>query len=290
MGGPGHAASVTRAPTSSTTRTRSPPTRTTRASCTRSGTGSSHRRARPPNQNAFENATAFAGDVYLARTTNGGSTWEPARKIFKAGTIAQTIGNLIVVLPDNADLQRRAGRRVHAAPRRQERARTLGAPTSPRSAPPTTVRPGPSRRPSSATSAGGSSSTPTTARPTAPATSTLRPRSTGQAARIYVVWQDSRFGPRSSIALSQSLDGGLTWSSPIRVNQTPPADPGEPAGNNQAFTPMVQVLERRHRGGQLLRLPQQHRRQRRHHPDRRVRGPLPRRLLQPRQLGTTRPG
>jgi hypothetical protein len=36
----------------------------------------------------------------------------------------------------------------------------------------------------------------------------------------YVVWQDNRFGPRSSIAFSQSLDGGLTWSSPIRVNQT----------------------------------------------------------------------
>src|SRR4029453_236475 len=59
---------------------------------------------------------------------------------------------------------------------------------------------------------------------------------------VYVVWQDNRFGPRSSIAFSQSLDGGISWSSPIRVNQTPAADPGEPAGNNQAFTPMVQVL------------------------------------------------
>ena len=55
-----------------------------------------------PNPNAFENARAFAGDIYLTRTTNGGSSWEPARKIFKAGTRAQTIGNLIVVLPDNA--------------------------------------------------------------------------------------------------------------------------------------------------------------------------------------------
>jgi hypothetical protein len=58
-----------------------------------------------------------------------------------------------------------------------------------------------------------------------------------------VVWQDLRFGPRSSIAFSQSLDGGRTWSSPIRVNQTPAADPGGPAGNNQAFTSMVQVLK-----------------------------------------------
>jgi hypothetical protein len=54
------------------------------------------------NQRAFENARAFGGHVYLARTTDGGNSWEPARKIFKAGTIAQTIGNLIVVLPDSA--------------------------------------------------------------------------------------------------------------------------------------------------------------------------------------------
>src|SRR4029453_2513133 len=64
------------------------------------------RLAPPPRgtlrQPAFENSPAFTGDVYFARTTNGGSTWEPARKIFKAGTIAQTIGNVIAVLPDNA--------------------------------------------------------------------------------------------------------------------------------------------------------------------------------------------
>jgi hypothetical protein len=53
---------------------------------------------------------------------------------------------------------------------------------------------------------------------------------------VYVVLQDLRFGPRSSIAFSQSLDGGLTSSPPIWVNQTHAADPGEPAGNNQAFT------------------------------------------------------
>jgi hypothetical protein len=42
---------------------------------------------------------------------------------------------------------------------------------------------------------------------------------------VYVVWQDLRFGPRSSIAFSQSLDGGISWSSPIRVNQKQ-GDPG----------------------------------------------------------------
>src|SRR4029453_8993783 len=47
------------------------------------------------NQRAFENARAFGGDIYLARTTDAGNSWEPARRIFKAGTLAQPIGHLI---------------------------------------------------------------------------------------------------------------------------------------------------------------------------------------------------
>ena len=58
--------------------------------------------------------------------------------------------------------------------------------------------------------------------------------------RLYAVWQDARFsaGQNDSIAFSQSLDGGLTWSTPIKVNQTPT---GIPSGNQQAFTPSVEV-------------------------------------------------
>jgi hypothetical protein len=55
---------------------------------------------------------------------------------------------------------------------------------------------------------------------------------------IYVVWQDSTFDPRSSIALSRSTDGGLTWSTPIKVNATPTTIP---LGNQQAFTPGISV-------------------------------------------------
>jgi hypothetical protein len=57
---------------------------------------------------------------------------------------------------------------------------------------------------------------------------------------VYLVWQDSRFGPRSSIAFSKSPDGGLTWSTPIKVNQTPDLPNNL---NEQAFLPMVHVLE-----------------------------------------------
>jgi len=195
-----------------------------------------------PNPSAFENARAFGGDVYLARTTDGGSTWEPARKIFKAGILAQTIGNLIVVLPDNAAFdgelidvftQIRGAKNEHdtrgfniAAIRSADH----GATWSKRETIISDFRRGTVVDPDDG-----------------------RPHRTGDinpeavvdptTGAVYVVWQDLRFGPRSSIAFSQSLDGGLTWSSPIRVNQTPAADPGEPAGNNQAFTPMVQVLD-----------------------------------------------
>jgi hypothetical protein len=52
---------------------------------------------------------------------------------------------------------------------------------------------------------------------------------------LYVVWEDSRFsGTHDDIALSKSIDGGRTWTAPVKVNQTP-----VPVF---AFTPAVDVL------------------------------------------------
>jgi hypothetical protein len=42
----------------------------------------------------------FKGPIYFARSTDGGDTWEPARKIYETGGLDQTIGNQIVVLPN----------------------------------------------------------------------------------------------------------------------------------------------------------------------------------------------
>jgi hypothetical protein len=58
--------------------------------------------------------------------------------------------------------------------------------------------------------------------------------------RLYAVWVDGRFSgfTHDDIAFSESDDGGLTWSNPIRVNQTPT---NIPAGDQQAFTPAVAV-------------------------------------------------
>jgi hypothetical protein len=57
---------------------------------------------------------------------------------------------------------------------------------------------------------------------------------------LYAVWDDGRFNGRAydEIVFSQSTDGGLTWSEPIKVNQTPSTIP---VGNRQAFTPSVHV-------------------------------------------------
>ena len=49
---------------------------------------------------AAELEVFFEGPTYLARTTNGGASWRPARKIYDPGPNAQTIGNLIVVPPN----------------------------------------------------------------------------------------------------------------------------------------------------------------------------------------------
>lgn len=70
---------------------------------------------------------------------------------------------------------------------------------------------------------------------------------------LYAVWQDARFdaagskgkGNRKgrdhdSIAFSMSRDGGVNWTSPIKVNQTPT---GISSVNQQAFTGSVDVAD-----------------------------------------------
>jgi hypothetical protein len=58
---------------------------------------------------------------------------------------------------------------------------------------------------------------------------------------VYAVWPDDRFSSNSlaGIAFSMSSDGGLAWSSPMQINQTP-ANVSAPA-DSQAFTPSIAV-------------------------------------------------
>ena len=57
---------------------------------------------------------------------------------------------------------------------------------------------------------------------------------------LYAVWEDGRFSnfQYNDIAFSMSADGGFSWSAPIRVNQTPL---NIPAANRQTFHPSIAV-------------------------------------------------
>jgi BNR repeat protein len=164
------------------------------------------------------------GPTWFARSTDGGVSWEAARPIYTPPSHQQTIGNLIRVLPDGTlvnllthlssndeghfdgaflEVLRSADRgATWSAPIRVASYQPLGAED------PVThedIRDG--------TPIGGMAVAPDGA--------------------LYVVWQDARFiGVRDAIALARSTDGGLTWSTPVRVS----------AGDDVvAFAPQVHV-------------------------------------------------
>jgi hypothetical protein len=162
------------------------------------------------------------GPSYLARTTDAGATWEPARAIFDPGANNQTLNNQIVVLPD--------GTLINFF--------TLFIPA-----------PAPALALIRSCDKGGSWSAPVIIAQ-ALAVGALDPENgtpvrdsaalgsiaVSRQGMLVVAWQDSRFsgGVRDGIALSRSTDSGLTWSAPVRVNHDP---------NVPAFSPTVTVRD-----------------------------------------------
>jgi hypothetical protein len=190
-------------------------------------------------QTAFENTIAGKGPTWFARTTDGGDTWEPARVIFDPGARSQTIGNQIAVT-GSGDLVN-AFDLIHETSNRQGtrgfsiaviRSEDHGATWDNQA---TRVDrhnsfQGIVRDPEDTTAAG------------RVRTGDILPEISTDLGSdaVYLVWQDARFGPRSSVAFSQSLDGGETWSDTIKINQTPDLSNDL---NEQAFTPMVRVAD-----------------------------------------------
>ncbi|HEY3100408.1 MAG TPA: sialidase family protein, partial [Methylomirabilota bacterium] len=195
----------------------------------------------------------FKGPAVLSRTTNGGTSWEPARVIFDPGANQQTIGNQIVVLPDGTLVD--FFNLIRNQPPRFEftlaliRSMDHGA---------TWTRGQPIRAARMLSKAAFD-----------PQAIGVRDPDTGAAVRtgdiipevavdrnvrsrgygnLYAVWQDSRFsnnGDFSNVALlidevafARSTDGGTTWSTPIKINLTPT---NIPLKNRQAFTPAIRV-------------------------------------------------
>ena len=169
-------------------------------------------------------AASGGGPAFFARTTDGGNTWEAARSIFDPGPQSQTIGSLIAVLPNGTlvnlftQLDQGAGGQVSATLnvlRSNDKGGSWSAPI----------------RIADLLSIGARD----------PETGTLIRDGAGLAqiaaapnGHLFVIWQDARFsgGARDGIALSRSIDGGLTWSAPLQINSEPTV---------QAFTPSVHV-------------------------------------------------
>jgi hypothetical protein len=192
----------------------------------------------------FDNKKGGTG--MFSRTTDGGQTWEPARVIFDPGTHNFSEVPQIVVLPDGTLVNffvlqtstNAAGGVRHfdfeiALLRSSDHGRTwLNTPI-----PMADVLP-----------VNDTATIPGARGVTNPdgGLGVIAPHWFFDAAvdpangNLYAVWQDVRFsgGQYASIAFSMSTDGGFTWSSPIRVNQTPD---DIPIGNRQAFLPSVAV-------------------------------------------------
>ncbi|MFZ5638670.1 MAG: exo-alpha-sialidase [Pseudomonadota bacterium] len=169
-------------------------------------------------------AATDRGPTYFARSTNGGASWEAARPIFDPGAANQTIGNIVAVLSNGVLLN--VFNRIDSPPgglrtsriavvRSLDRGQTWSQPVY--IAEQFAVG---TRDPVSGTAVRDGSIVPTIA--------------AGPNGEVYVAWQDSRFtgGVHDGIALSRSSDGGLSWSTPVRVNGAPAVP---------AFTPSLHV-------------------------------------------------
>jgi hypothetical protein len=202
----------------------------------------------------------FKGPIYFTRTTNGGDSWEPARKIYETGANKQTLGNQIVVEPATkggslfdffADITNASQRRGGIGPvkisyiRSDNRGVTWTKPTRINDMIPMSLI------------IGREGQTPIDVEPVPcpdPADTDDCPIRAGDlipevavdpnSGNLYAVWMDARFDgglflvDHDNIAFTQSTDGGLTWSAPIKVNKTPTTEPNY---DQQAFTPSVHV-------------------------------------------------
>jgi hypothetical protein len=192
-----------------------------------------------PNPVAGENALSYQGPTLFARTTDGGQSWQAARIIYDPGTLNQTIGNQIAVLPNN---QKFDGELVdmftlisNFKNADKERGLNLAVIRSSNHGRTWSQEPVVFAKllPTDVTD-------PDNGNPVRSADGIPDVAVDPHSGQLYAVWEDSRFsgGQYNGIALSTSTDGGLTWSDPVKVNKTPT---NIPAADRQAFVPSVDV-------------------------------------------------
>jgi hypothetical protein len=175
---------------------------------------------------------SFREPIWFSRTTDGGTTWEPARNIYDQSEFNGTIGSQIVVAKNgdlldffdeflihkNADKSRGEWMSVI-------RSTDQGVTWSKNSL-------------KIAPSGEIGAFDPDTGRPIRAEGGLPEVAIDRTSGAIYLVWQTAAFSGVDEIAFSMSTDNGQTWSTPIKVNQTPS---NTTAADEQAFVSGVHV-------------------------------------------------
>jgi Neuraminidase (sialidase) len=181
---------------------------------------------------SYFEAYSFRADATLSRTANGGASWEPARSIMPTNAALATIDNQIGVTGDGTLVDvfkygqgsgvQPANLNAIGALRSTDAGQTWSRIIPIADADSVGVR-----DPDDGDRVRAFTNLEVAADPTKPAT-------------IYAVWADARFsgGLRDDIVFSTSSDAGLTWSTPVKINQTP-TTPNPLDG--QAFLPAIAV-------------------------------------------------
>ncbi len=172
-------------------------------------------------------ATIYTGPTIFVRTTNGGTSWEAPKVIYQPGSNAQTINNLIEVLPSGLVMNfythiLNNGAVKFGFVKSGDKGATWSSPVDAFTM--VTTNDG--------------TVTPDAKEPVRDANILFDVAVDRDTGNIYVVWQDGRQGNIDRVFFSMSTTAGNSWSPAIRISATPAS---KNKLREQAFVPSVAV-------------------------------------------------